>query len=598
MMSSKREASARSIDKDESKKLRQEPELDVSAGQVEARPTDKQNRESDRASLTSTIDSLLSDIEAMRERANEYGNRIRDKNAYLRLLNELGKESYENEISRNVCSLAAYVRLLDEVDLRIAEKEEELGRARTKIKALDSGLEWVESTSKVYSVEDEKLFFVNRDQAVIKLFKNHSGASAHRSDSGLVESIAIMDDPFGMGKTAFGRAYISKCTGLDDLASSPEFLNSILRAETLLIKLEEECLIKAISIGLHECEKVLIDAILNELENLQTRNKLTGNMSFLTNARTSTELLKLIIWATGRPLFIVLDEVPGAFASSSGQTIVQTVSAFYFVAKRIFRQWIRTIDVFLLLLGRGEIFDVVSGRSDLVSTKESKLAFERIPLTMIHEKYIEPILEETVRMVDGKPVTLKEFYGLQSPEEVRKAVKAILDATNGHPRSMCKMLSECDTREKLHSFDIPLEKKNVKEWIRGLLPFADVVGCLVAAENSRLKVNLTKNAFESSPSPTWAEIADRALIRWEGEIYDATLHISKNALIHLYGLFAPCKTFLANYAINKQIKLNHEGNFELVCLKRFQEIFCSPCPADEILSSCYSFMSISLLDFL
>jgi hypothetical protein len=135
------------------------------------------------------------------------------------------------------------------------------------------------------------------------------------------------------------------------------------------------------------------------------------------------------------------------------------------------------------------------------------------------------------------------------------------------------MFKKCDSPAQLFNFYIPLESLSVKKWIEGLLPFADIVGELVASANTPgMTMDLTRKIFSTDPSENKAFVADKALIRWEGSISEATLFISDNIMVHLYELFAPCKIFLMHYEVNRRLKLNHEGNFELLCLKRFQEI--------------------------
>ena len=76
-------------------------------------------------------------------------------------------------------------------------------------------LQWNDIRPAEFILEDEKMFLVNRDAAVKKLYQHHSGASIRRTQAGLVDRIAILDDSFEMGKTAFGDNYIARCRSIE-----------------------------------------------------------------------------------------------------------------------------------------------------------------------------------------------------------------------------------------------------------------------------------------------------------------------------------------------------------------------------------------------
>jgi hypothetical protein len=285
-------------------------------------------------------------------------------------------------------------------------------------------------------------------------------------------------------------------------------------------------------------------------------------------------MLEAYVAITGLPLFLVLDEVPDAFACPNNEkTLVERKDIFVSFARSILRVWIRIPNFYLLLVGRGDIFAFIGDKGPDYPFTGTELGFERIPLTMIHEEYIGKIVSETKRKSsNGALVTLKEFYEIQTDQDMKRAVQAIVASTNGHPRSMCKMFKECVSPEQLFNFYIPLESISVKQWIAGLLPFADIVGELVASANCpRITVDLTRKIFATDSSENKALVADKALIRWEGILSEASLFISDNVMVYLYELFAPWKTFLMHYDVNRRLELSLEGNFELLCLKRFQE---------------------------
>ena len=192
---------------------------------------------------------------------------------------------------------------------------------------------------------------------------------------------------------------------------------------------------------------------------------------------------------------------------------------------------------------------------------------------MIHEEYIGKIVSETKRKSsNGALVTLKVFYQIQTDQDMKRAVQAIVASTNGHPRSMCKIFKECISPERLFNFYIPLESISGKQWIAGLLPFADIVGELLSSSNCpRITVDLTRKNFATDSSENKAFVSDKALIRWEGSLSGATLFISDNVMVHLYELFAPCKTFLMHYDVNRRLELTREEISSCYALKGFKK---------------------------
>ena len=118
-----------------------------------------------------------------------------------------------------------------------------------------------------------------------------------------------------------------------------------------------------------------------------------------------------------------------------------------------------------------------------------------------------------------------------------EAVNAILDATNGHPRSMLIMFKKCTSLEQLKSCFVPIDGISVKEWLLSLNPYADIIEILVYyAQTTDRTLDLSYTAGD--PDITCGDVADKALIRYEGSITDATIIVSKNILLHLLPLFA------------------------------------------------------------
>ncbi len=64
----------------------------------------------------------------------------------------------------------------------------------------------------VYSLANDKMFFVNRDRAVLQLQGIHQvNYNRAVSGEGLEWMIPIADNVMGLGKSSFGNQYIQKC---------------------------------------------------------------------------------------------------------------------------------------------------------------------------------------------------------------------------------------------------------------------------------------------------------------------------------------------------------------------------------------------------
>ena len=103
-----------------------------------------------------------------------------------------------------------YIDTLQAKQIDLKAQQGELWRAQVEIAATQKILHWIDIPPADFIIENEKMFFVDRDDAVKKLCEHHSGASIRRTQSGLEDRIAILDESFGMGKRAFADNYISR----------------------------------------------------------------------------------------------------------------------------------------------------------------------------------------------------------------------------------------------------------------------------------------------------------------------------------------------------------------------------------------------------
>jgi hypothetical protein len=147
------------------------------------------------------------------------------------------------------------------------------------------------------------------------------------------------------------------------------------------------------------------------------------------------------------------------------------------------------------------------------------------------------------------------------------------------------MLQSCDSIEALESYagDLAQEDVRIPEWIDSLRQYQSPVKILLAAVVSKAEFNLVQNINDDEEKPmNFLRLAAQALFRWEGQIGAVTLYVNASVGQLLADYFSPCTQFISLYSQMEGIRLNHEANFSICCLKRFQELFANDaCPATK-----------------
>ena len=282
----------------------------------------------------------------------------------------------------------------------IMEKESKSEEAGSRIK-------WLDAKTKRALLDEDRLFFVNRHEAAEELFRIHLLTFLKVIPrGGELDKIAFMDDSFGMGKTTFGENYIQCAQEFLCESLNHHFCNSFRRARTLVVKLSRGRLLSAMRQSVEECERVLMKEIISSLLELQgiEFRELDGDLSVLGNCTTSFELLKKLIKTSGTPLFIVLDEIPSAF--SGDDDIEERLMIFIHFSKNILQGWLKVVNLFFLLVGRGDIFNYIgTGLSD-VQESSGSFVFHRISLKLIRSVNVKKILQFTYRISNGAEISL------------------------------------------------------------------------------------------------------------------------------------------------------------------------------------------------
>jgi hypothetical protein len=96
----------------------------------------------------------------------------------------------------------------------------------------------------------------------------------------------------------------------------------------------------------------------------------------------------------------------------------------------------------------------------------------------------------------------------------------------------------------------------------------------LALIDSEVRVNLEQKISNHDPkSLQKVELADKALIRWEGDLNNAQLFVSQTVREILQLHSRPFKQFITLYEKLGDVAFDHSFNFETACIYRFQEMF-------------------------
>ena len=461
------------------------------------------------------------------------------------------------------------------------------------------------------------LFFVNRENAVSELVKllsiNNTKIGGTNPGEGQTFHVGIIDHLFGMGKTTFGCNFIHECSkllsrieaarncgALDPIVAKydNDVLSVLSRSRTLNVLLEHSSLLQAMlkpeSEKRSACESILIKRILESLAaysgvNPQCVHSIGKGISD-GDINTSASLLRrLIVITGGDPVFIVLDEMGTAFAGELD--VIERRRHFNEFCQLILLDWLRSKDLHFIIVGRGSVFEWNGNRPESGSIKSVELSsyhFVRLPLGMIREKHVLEIMKFTERMCEVKRgdqiVTeypyLVDFYSL-TQEELCSVVSGIVKQTNGHPRSILEMLTSCETKEDLLNFKPPLS--DIEEWGASLLPYSESLKQLLHSQQEGVPFNLSHPLNQrQTKSLTFCQLADRAFLRWEGDLTRATLHATPEVRAVLVALCFSCKAYMTNFVPGADLVLHRDRILEIALIKRFQDMFGTKCSPGQL----------------
>jgi hypothetical protein len=223
------------------------------------------------------------------------------------------------------------------------------------------------------SIQEDKMHFVNRDNAIAQLQEVHRcNNNRQKFRAGCNWLIPLCDNLFGMGKSEFARQYINRCRSAAFMPNSlVNFKESLCRAHTVTICFSKGEL--ADPAVFEERSLVMLQSTLIPFFEVAPR------CLYKHYPRTRSFLAELTQEAG--PVFIAVDEIGRAFDGDSKDDVAQRELFLKFCAS-VIQSWLEVPNVFLLLLGRASFLNYVGARPDGFSPQTaSPCDFVRLAIT-------------------------------------------------------------------------------------------------------------------------------------------------------------------------------------------------------------------------
>jgi hypothetical protein len=438
---------------------------------------------------------------------------------------------------------------------------------------LPSGI-WKPEKKMVFSLDDDLLYSVNRCDAIHQLQEIHK-ANFNRAvhyGSGRNWKIPICDNILGTGKTHLGIFYIEHCRSeWRDESSRTPFQAELCKCHTVHIRFRQE----AFGNGTHAVDAVMsMEAVMLRYLKKSIAPLLKTKPKCLETSYMSTTDFLADFTAEAAPIFIVLDEIGVAFLIS-GLNDREQRDLFMRFCEVVLAGWLELPSVFFLVLGRGSFLNYVGRRrgypDEGPQMRESRFLFERLAIQLLRKEAIEEILKYTY--TDSRQQkTLMEYFDLDRPD-VSRAANRLFTQTNGHPRTLLDALVQCRTKDDLLTFTQPLRLVNFGSMCQDLSRNHDTILKLLEKLERGEKVNLLTTVWEGKKARSLDVICNNALIAWAGSKQAATLFAPPCVVAFLTNVCQPFQKFIQLLNRQREIPLDFSNVFELMLVKRFQELF-------------------------
>jgi len=204
------------------------------------------------------------------------------------------------------------------------------------------------------------------------------------------------------------------------------------------------------------------------------------------------------------------------------------------------------------------------------------LTFERLNLKFVRPKSIKEILQKTYFGEE----TLFDYYKL-TDEQADIVAERLFSQTMGNPRFLLKTFKECSTKQELIEYVVPSQITNYYEFFNYVLNNKRDIALMLQDSEARSYVDLTEEIISQDRSVPLEIIANNSFIAWEGELEAAQLTASPATIKFLATYFLPLDDFLQLIMKDSLVPLDFPEAFEVMLVKRFQQMFATPqCPKD------------------
>ncbi|GMF36980.1 unnamed protein product [Phytophthora lilii] len=286
------------------------------------------------------------------------------------------------------------------------------------------------------------------------------------------------------------------------------------------------------------------------------------------------------------PLFIMFDEIGCAFSHATLNDYERREQFVFFCEQVLFPLFMNP-NLFFLIAGRATFLNYVGSRPTKVELSSSPVKFQRIGLNLLRPYAIKEIIKKTVWLT-GQTVTIKEHYGMDDAE-VQILARHLFKMTYGHPRSLVAALKKYDTYEILMTEyttpDIPGDSVNWQDFAVRVRyyenPLKEMMDSAVELTLFDIRSEWRDKGLKTI---TYDLIANMLGIAWEGTIDEATLYMPPYVQLVILASIYPFKDLMDKVAPSiGRIAVEYAEMFELLCLARFQEVFCAEaCPSDVL----------------
>ncbi len=435
-------------------------------------------------------------------------------------------------------------------------------------------------------IEKGRMFFVDRESAVIQLQRIHqSNFERALAKAGSDWKIPICDNIFGLGKSELAQKYVEFCkvskSSKQDLVRL-DFKEMLSKAITVHIifkeaELRKEDLVEGILL------KKLQDALIPLFE-------IAPPCLYKSSYPNTADFLSDLIAEIG-PVFIALDEIGLAFHIQD-RNDTERRNLFLRFCDVVLRNWLLVPKLFFLVLGRGSFLNYVGCRpGNIKLPKVSPFSFERLILQFLRPKSIKEILHRTYFGEE----TLFDYYKLTDAQADVLAERLFLQTT-GNPRFLLNSFQQSTTKEILMEYVAPSQITNYHEFFTYAFNFKKEITNMLLKAESRTCVDLSMEIISQERSIPLEIIANNAFIAWEGELEAAQLTASPATIKFMATYFFPLNEFFELILRNSLVPLDFPEAFEVMLVKRFQQIFATPQCSKTVLPSFFDSPSFGVCE--